>query len=148
MGPTVSVDNIFNVVLGKVRGAELLDHKISMVKRCDVYENEVNKSLNNLTQGAAEKAGLHACGALGIFAMSKVVMSMFVRDANCSDLTLALKGYFELDSIQRRNHKLMKSGALHPAVFISSPDDFEEMVKPMASENKKKAKTDSKAEHK
>ncbi|KAK4506237.1 hypothetical protein PRZ48_004202 [Zasmidium cellare] len=108
-GESVSVEHAFNIVLGPRCKGELLDHSINMLCRCDTCPFKVNQCLDNLTLGHAKWMGILGRGDKAIFAMSKVAQSTFVRDVDCSDLTLAINGWVDYERRSAASFAWLKS---------------------------------------
>lgn len=82
------------IVVGKIGRGENLDHSIAVYH--EVHPGAVNQCLEFLTRGKASKElRLAGRGLIILYCMSKAAQPKFVRDANCSDLTLGIKGWFE-----------------------------------------------------
>ncbi|KAF2159591.1 hypothetical protein M409DRAFT_29911 [Zasmidium cellare ATCC 36951] len=137
-GENSSVDYALDIVLGKRCNGELLDHSLNMLCGCDTCPVNLNKCLDNLTSGHAKSMGVLGRGDKAIFATSNVVESMFVRDADCSDLTLAIKGWVAYEELSRRQRAAMRT-LNHPGyIDMEKMEEMEEMFR---------AKAQSKQQH-
>ncbi|KAK4506238.1 hypothetical protein PRZ48_004203 [Zasmidium cellare] len=83
------------IVAGKIGHGENLDHCIAVYLE-ENHQYPTNQCLNFLTDGkAARELWLAGRGLIVIYTTAKSMQSKFVRDANCGDLTLGIKGWLE-----------------------------------------------------
>lgn len=82
------------IVVGNIGHGEHLDHSIAVYH--EVCPGAVNQCLEFLSRGkASTELGFAGRGLIVLYCMSKSMQPKFMRDANCSDLTLGIKGWLD-----------------------------------------------------